>query len=101
MIIDSSYIIVAEMESYKSSKKKERVRMYKKKMRNIQESRPCRPGRAIRLSHTASKSNDKVLDLTSQITVLKKAVNKTGAYNKLLQRFERIAIAICMHEFST
>ena len=85
------------MESYKSSKKKERVRMYKKKMCNIQESRQCWPSKAIRLSHTATKSNDKVLDLTSQITILKKAVNKTGAYNKLLQRFVRIAIYVCMN----
>ena len=75
------------MESYKStntSKKKERVRLYKKKMRNIHEGRV---GRVSRLRHTASKSNEKLLNLTSQIKVLKKTINKTGTRNKLLQRY--------------
>ena len=78
------------MESYKStntSKKKERVRLYKKKMRNINESRKDWVGRVSRLRHTASKSNEKLLNLTSQITVLKKTINKTGTHNKLLQRY--------------
>lgn len=80
------------MESYKSSKKKERARMYKKKMHNIHEGRQCQAGRANRLRHSASKSNNKLLNLTSQITALKKAVNKTGVHNKLLQRY------VCMHD---
>ena len=65
--------IITDMESYKStntSKKKERVCLYKKKMRNIHESRKDRVGRVSRLRHTASKSNEKLLNLTSQITVL-------------------------------
>ena len=78
------------MEGQKSantSKKKERVRLYKKKVRSIREGRQYRVGRINRLKHLASKSNDKLLNLTSQITVLKKTVNTTAAHNKLLRRY--------------
>ena len=75
------------MEGHKSTNtmsKKGRVHLYKKKMRNIREGRV---GRVNRLKHIASKSNDKFLNLTSHVTGLEKAVNKTAAHNKLLQRY--------------
>ena len=73
------------MESQKSvstSKKRERVRLYRKKMRNTQH----RAGRVNRFKQIASKSNDKSLRLTSQMKVLKKTVNKTNSHIKQLQR---------------
>lgn len=69
------------------SKKKERIQLYKKKVRRIREGRRCRVGRVNRLKHIANKSNDKLLELTSEITVLKKTVNTTVTHNKLLQRY--------------
>ena len=83
-------IITVDMEGQKSantSKKKERVRLYKKKVHSIHEGRQYRVGRVKRLKHIVTKSNDKLLDLTSQITVFKKTVNTTAANNKLLQRY--------------
>ena len=73
------------MESQRSgatSKKRDRVLLYKKKMHNIQH----RASRVNHLKQIASKYNDELLHLTSQMTVLKKTVNKTAAYNKALYK---------------
>lgn len=88
-------IAVADMGGQKSiniSKKKERVRLYKKKMHNIGKGRQYRVGRVNRLKYLASKSNEKLLNMTSKITVLEKTVNKTAARNKLLQRYKIASI---------
>ena len=77
------------MEAHKStntSRKKERARLYRKKIRNIHGGRQYRLGRVNRLRHAASKCNDKLLDITSHTKVLEKIINKTTAHNKLLQR---------------
>lgn len=70
-----------------TSKKKERVRLYRKKMHHLCESKQYWVGRINHLKHTASKSNERLLNLTSQMTVLKKTVNTTVAHNKLLQSY--------------
>ena len=49
----------------KSQQKKERVRLYKKKMQNIGKGRQRRAGRVNRLKYIASKSNKKLLYLNS------------------------------------
>ena len=58
-------------------KNKERVRLYKNKVR-----RQHRAGRVNRLKQIASKGNDKL-----KMTTLKKTVNETTVQNKLLQRY--------------
>lgn len=86
-------IIVVDMKGQQKStsisKKKERVRLYKKKMQNTDKGRQHRVGRVNCLKCIASKSNKKLLNLTTQVTILEKTVNKTAACNKLLQRYKQ------------
>ena len=61
------------MDSQKSasnSKKRERVRMYKKKQRTIEQLKQRRVGRIYRLKQKTLKSNKKLITLSSQITAL-------------------------------
>lgn len=77
-------ITYMESKKFANDSKKKGVRLYKKKMRSIHE---CSQYHIGRVKCLASKSNDKILDLTSQIAAIEKTTNKTTAHNKLLQRY--------------
>ena len=75
-----------EKEIVVPMKKKERVRLYKKKICS-QDGRQCRASRVHRLKQAANKSTNGMKKLNSQINMLKRTVNKTTTQNKLLLRY--------------
>lgn len=81
------------MESQKSPrnlKKKERVRIYRKKLHSIGQHRQQRVGRVNHLRQIAFKRDQKLVNLSSQVATLQKTMNKTTDHNKLLQRYAGI-----------
>ena len=81
--------IIATMESQKSArnlKKQQRIRIYKRKLHSIGQYTQ-RVGRVNRLKQIAFKRQERLVNLSSQMTALQKTMNKNIDHNKLLQRY--------------
>ena len=76
------------------ARSKKGANLYKKKLRHVQKSTRFQANRIYRLKQKATESQDKVINLKHQVRQLKKTEQKSIANNKVLQRYNLLAIAM-------